>query len=108
MTQKTPLISKIDFAILSLVAFSSCQTTIPRWDGKLYAGSSGVDGVERRQEHETVKCADPKFDDMVCMSYADLEAFYSTYVLGCKEWKSGSPTMSLSTAVKQYQTLKNE
>lgn len=60
---------------------------IPKWDGKLYAGNSKEQEVTRAQANEHIKCSDPKFDAMTCMSYRDLEKFYETYVEGCKVWK---------------------
>lgn len=74
---------------LLLLGASNCTAPIPKWDGDIYAGKSKQDAIVRAQANEVIKCADPAFDAYLCMSYADFQSFYATYVLGCEKWKPG-------------------
>ncbi len=73
--------------ILSLSLSSCGGAKIPVWAGKIYAGTSKDVAITRAQDKESIACKDVKFDEFMCISYKDFESFYSTYVLGCKEWK---------------------
>jgi len=85
--------------IIALVAsVSACRTTIPRWDGKIYAGDSANAGVSRKQSEEIIRCDSPAIDEMLCMSGVDFKSFYETYVLGCKTWHRGMARMSVHEA----------
>lgn len=110
MIQKTRATLKKSFtavsALLLFSGFTGCSGKVPVWNGKIYAGSSGVDGVERRQDAEIIKCASAEFDHMMCMTYADFEKFYETYVLGCKSWIKGMEMIQLQLAVDKYNAIK--
>lgn len=71
--------------ILSLFS-ASCASPIPKWDGKIYAGSHETESVFRNVD-DFIKCGSVMFDDMVCMSMDDFQKFVETYVSGCREWK---------------------
>lgn len=70
-----------------LFSLSSCKTPgMPDWDGKVYQGSSVVEGIVRSQENETIYCNEPKFDEFVCVSLEDLQKLYAN-ILKCKKWE---------------------
>ena len=76
---------------LFLLCILSCSAPpIPEWNGKLYVGNSTSRALERRQDNESIPSDSPVFDDMIAMSSDDFRSFYSTYVLGCSEWKVGT------------------
>lgn len=77
--------------ILSLGFGTSCASNVPRWDGKIYIGSSKSEGIVRAQDKENISCKDDRINDYRCVSSADLNSFYSTYVVGCERWKEGTP-----------------
>jgi len=68
------------------------QINRPDYAPKLYAGSSVNGGVERAQSGEKYSCTDPKFDNNVCLTYADLSCVYFSYVQNCKEFITATPT----------------
>lgn len=92
--------SRLILAVMLLVGAtsSSCRTSIPRWDGKLYAGDSANSGISRKQSNEVIRCDAPEIDAYICMSGDDFKSFYDTYILGCKQWVRGMPRMSVSQA----------
>lgn len=60
------------FFFALVLSLGGCATgPIPKWKGKIWAGSSGVSGIERRQEKELIHCLDPAFDRYLCISYED-------------------------------------
>jgi hypothetical protein len=75
---------------------------VPEWNGKIYAGDSRRGGVSRSQSGEFISASDPSFDQGLWMTYADFRSFYSTYVLGCKEWREGVASVSLSDQFQKY------
>jgi hypothetical protein len=86
--------------------FSSCGgAPIPKWDGKIYAGSSAQQAMVRKQENEVVLASDPKFDDMLGMTYADFLSFTDTYIGGCKEWKPGVAVMSQAEVRTKFKEI---
>lgn len=90
---------KSTLAILALASLvTSCRTSIPKWDGKIYAGDSANAGVSRKQSNEVIRCDSPAIDEMLCMTGADFKSFYETYVLGCQKWARGMPRMSIQQA----------
>lgn len=90
---------KSTLAILALASLiTACRTSIPRWDGKIYAGDSANAGISRKQSNEVIRCDSPAIDEMLCMSGADFKSFYETYVLGCKTWHRGMARMSVQEA----------
>jgi len=66
---------------------------MPAYSGKFWAGSSEVEGIERRQDTPPglLRCGDPRFDGYICLSAKDLACLYSTFVLNCSKWKSLNP-----------------
>ena len=108
MKKKIPLLCKTCLVLLPLLllALSSCNAIIPKWDGKLWAGSSADKAIDRSQTKERIDCGDKAFDDYVCMSYEDFQSFYETYVLGCKQWNSGMRMMSIGDAKKDISGVK--
>lgn len=72
---------------------SACRSAPPKVDVALWAGDSEKAGVTRAQVGETISCADPKIDAMVCMTYADLKKFLDT-MWQCKRWASQAPKMN--------------
>lgn len=75
---------------MGLIAMTGCLGNAPQLKPTLYAGDSANQGISRKQANETIKCTDPKMDDMVCMSYKDLECNFQVYVLGCAKWKTNA------------------
>jgi hypothetical protein len=55
------------------------------WHGKTWAGDSKKAGITRAQDSETIVCSDPKFDDYVAVTYADLRELREI-MLQCKDW----------------------
>ena len=86
------------FLILLVLISASCKGTIPRWEGKIYAGDPDRGAVVRRQAGEVVSCRDPRFKAHMSMTYVDFESFYRTYVLGCKKWPQGIEMMTVLEA----------
>lgn len=84
-------------ALICLITVS-CRGTIPRWEGKIYAGDSATASIQRAQAGEVIKCSAPEFDQMLCMTGSDFKSFYETYVLGCQKWARGMPRMSVREA----------
>lgn len=80
------------------VMTTSCSTNIPKIDVTMWAGDSAKAGVTRAQEHKTLACIDPQFDDYVCMSYSDVKRIWST-LLQCKNW--GSTKMATQSEINQ-------
>lgn len=106
MDWKTCLIRNQLLSLLLLLSIASCSSgPIPKWNGEIYAGDSAHDGVTREQEHEFISARDPKFDQGVWISYANFRTFYSTYVLGCKQWRSGISMMSANEALSRFRIL---
>lgn len=98
---KTLRSSKTCLIVLTVNLVGCAHATIPKWDGKLYAGDSQRAGISREQDHEFIAAADPAFDEFVAMSYEDLKKFYLIFQ-SCKQWRKGTPTMSTSEAVSRF------
>ena len=60
----------------------------------------------RKQENEVIRCDQPEFNGYLCMSSADFESFYKTFVLGCQVWKKDQPKMSPQEAFDKLVELK--
>lgn len=90
------LILFVTVLVASITA--GCRASIPRWDGKLYAGDSANSGISRKQSGEIIRCDAPEVDTFICMSGDDFKSFYETYILGCRQWSRGMPRMSVSQA----------
>lgn len=73
---------------LLLFSLSSCRGSIPKWDGKLWAGDSQSASIMRSQENAAIACSSVQFDDYVCMSYSDFKSWVETYINGCKKWNA--------------------
>lgn len=75
-----------------LLGMTSCSTPIPKWEGKVYQGSSKDFGVVRRQAGEVIRADSPEFDDIIAMKASGpdgFEGFVQTYIHGCAKWKKG-------------------
>lgn len=83
---------------LGAVLSQGCRTSIPRWEGKIYAGDSGNAAISRAQSNEVISCASPEVDKFICMTGDDFKSFYDTYILGCRQWGRGTPMMSVTRA----------
>ncbi|MBL0233252.1 MAG: hypothetical protein IPQ08_06265 [Chitinophagaceae bacterium] len=64
----------------------------PHYSPALYAGSSAIGGIVRKQSNEQMSCLSPKFDDYVAMTYQDLSCVYFTFVQNCVAFKDPKPT----------------
>ena len=76
------------FAILTIIG--GCKTGAknePNYKPKLYAGDSQQGGMYRKQSNELIRSNDPKFDQMVGMSYATFACIHKTYIQNCREYK---------------------
>lgn len=92
---------------LGSLFISSCQTGMPpAWDGKVWAGSSQIGSIERRQDQEVLSCGHPDFDKYVCMTGRDFKSFVKTYVDGCLAWDKKLPRMSVYEAGAKLKEVK--
>ena len=67
---------------------SNCSSLkVPRFTAKLWAGSSEVEGIERRQVGEIIKASDPAFDDYICMQGEDFTDYIMKVATSCEVWK---------------------
>lgn len=99
---------RVALLLLLLLSLLSCNhNKIPSWDadlhGGIWVGSSKDGGLVRKQFGQVCKGDQECMDNMVAFTQEGLESFTSTYVLGCKEWKKGVPTTTVSEAVKKLQ-----
>lgn len=76
------LVAAVFVIVLSL---SGCANHPPKVDVSFWAGDSAKDGISRAQENKTMPCADPEFDNYVCLSYEDLKEIFDAMLL-CKQW----------------------
>lgn len=90
---------------LSLLGAASCQTAPPKWDGKIWAGDSATGSIQRAQAGEAIACHEVAFNGYLCISGADFQKFYETYVFGCKEWKKDVELMSAKEAFAMLREL---
>lgn len=67
------------------------DSSMPKWNGALWAGNSEIGGLKRTQSNQELSCLQPQMDNMVCMSYKALECLYSQLILNCSYWKD--PTL---------------
>lgn len=75
---------------------------MPPIDVTFWAGDSAKGGITRSQDHVTLLATDPKFDEMACLTYKDVQKLYST-MLTCKDW-GDQPKMSAN----EVETLKEK
>lgn len=114
MTWKTFLIRNQLLLVLLLGSVMGCSHggPVPKWDGKIWDANHEVAGIRRTQDNEVILATDPAFDAYIAMSAADFRSFYTTYVLGCKEWKKGTTFMSAGEALDRFKyalkDLRNE
>lgn len=90
-------------SLILLLSLSACVSgPTPRWDGKIWAGDSARSSIRRAQENAEIKAGDPAFDNYMAMSYEDFRSFYSTYVLGCAQWRQGIQMMGADEALQRF------
>lgn len=94
---------KVLTALAAALAISSCNAKPPKWHGKIWAGDSRTQTIQRGQDAEEIACFDPRFDGYMCISYADFKTFYDTFVLGCRSWRKDLPRMNAEQAWEAYQ-----
>lgn len=68
-------------------SLTGCKAPMPAIDVEFWAGDASQAGVTRRQEDHTLACADPEFDQYVCLTYKDIQKIFDT-LLQCEEWPS--------------------
>ncbi len=68
-----------------MLALTSCKNPIPKINTFLWAGDSDREGITRAQDHLTISCGEPAFNDYVCLTYNDLTQIYRTF-FKCKDW----------------------
>jgi hypothetical protein len=74
--------------IVIVITFSGCRSTpMPAVDVKFYSGDSKNGGITRAQEHKTIECKEPEFDEYVCLTYADVKKIMAA-MLQCKDWSN--------------------
>lgn len=76
--------------LLSLMLFSmvACKQKIPDCpECKVWATDAENQTISRSQDNLLYKTSDPEFNDFICMRDVGFQAFVSTYINGCKEWK---------------------
>jgi hypothetical protein len=88
------------------MGISSCTQPIPRWSGKIWAGDSATSSIQRAQDVQAIGCNEAVFDNYLCMSYADFQTFYETYVLGCKKWDKDLERMSPQEAFEIIKAIR--
>jgi len=90
---KIDIVALLAGAAILLSACSYFRTPEP-WDGRLYVGDSKSQTLVREQDPvDTMKCTDPRFDDVVCMSKADFGqwiANYKAYRAQCPQPAAGN------------------
>lgn len=89
-----------------LLGMTSCSTPVPKWEGKIWAGSSKDAGIVRRQAGEVIRADDPAFDDYIAIKAQGddgFEGFVKTYVYGCEKWKPGVKLIPAHAEVKLLQ-----
>lgn len=95
------LILSLSLPVLTGIASCAHNRPIPKWEGEIYTGKPSLGAVVRMQSNEVILATDPQFKDFMAMRWKGphgFEGFYETYVLGCKEWKAGTPTITLYEA----------
>lgn len=58
---------------------------MPAIDVEFWAGDADRSSIRRAQENREMLASDPGFNEMACLSYADLRKIYAT-LLHCKDW----------------------
>lgn len=94
--------NKISVLIVCLAGMG-CSHPIPKIDIQTWAGDSQKDGISRAQDNQTIECKDPRMDNYVCLSYADLQKIYETF-FQCKQWNGA--LMSHAEERKFYRSNK--
>lgn len=89
-------------AFLSL-GVSSCQHTIPVWNGKIYVGVPEHSAIERSQDpyDPVIYANEERFRGFLCMSPSDYKSFVETYVLSCEKWGSNTKLAPAYSVQKQ-------
>ena len=82
-------------AIAILLTGSSCNGSMPKWHGKIWAGHSPTQSVRRTQANESFKTADPRFDTGAWISYVDIRALFDI-LQSCKEWEKALPMVPVA------------
>lgn len=92
-------------ALFLCIFYSSCATPIPHplWEGKIWAGSSNVSGIERRQDGQIISCMSKDFDNYAAISYRDLGCLYEQVILNVEKYKD--PNKKCSNTVTEGQVL---
>jgi hypothetical protein len=62
-----------------------CATPLPSIDIQTWAGDSKTGSIVRSQEEMQLKCSDPLFNEMVCITYEDMKKIYLT-LPKCRSW----------------------
>lgn len=98
------------FSILALssllLGMTSCSTPIPKWEGKIWAGSHQDLGIVRKQAGEVIRADSPEFDDYIAIKATGpdgFEGFVQTYIHGCAKWKPGVKLIPAYEQVKLLQ-----
>jgi len=86
--------------LLFVLFLAGCAGTPRKWDGKMWAGSPDVSGIERRQANELLRCDDPQFHKYVCMTNEDFVRSYLNIVSACESWKPGTVLAPLTEKPK--------
>lgn len=60
--------------------------------------------MDRKQDNESISSDSDAFDSMIGMSDEDFRSFYTTYVLGCKDW--GNAKLSTISYRKNKDVIK--
>lgn len=92
-------------ALFLCMLYASCATPIaqPPWEGKIWAGSSEVAGIERRQDQQIISCMSKDFDNYAAISYRDLGCLYEQVILNVEKYKD--PGKKCSGSVTEGQVL---
>lgn len=96
---------------LSMAATKCADPNVPefKWSPDIYLGDSEFEGVVRKHNGEVypLKCADPRFDDMVCMHKSEIrKAKRAAYdvINQCDRWKSPEAQSEASAIFERLET----
>lgn len=105
MRLKRTCLAKSSILILIPLLVSGCVSgPVPKWDGKIYAGSSKDQALIRAQTGEKILSSSKEFDLMMGMTWLDLKTFVHTYIDGCKEWRDDANMVDSNTLFNQLLT----
>lgn len=82
-----------------LLSASSCNGTMPRWHGKIWAGHSATQSVRRTQEGQSFPTSDPRFDQGGWISYEDIRKLFDI-LQQCREWEKGTELVPVNVVLK--------